>query len=137
MHSQGFTSFGLVISIFLLQLFCFGTLRLLSSLRDGINRHQVHTGMELFKYNNDILTDGSLSSLPPAQSTRPKGECGGCVHPHAYAPVRAWQEHHLSGSCLVYSNVLGVSVLQVGGYVKTDALFGTEILNGSLSTDYL
>lgn len=144
MHSQGFTYFALVISIFLLQLFCLGTFRLLSSFRNGINRHQIHTRMELFKYNNitniaitDILTDGSLSSLPPVQSTSPKGEYGGGVHSHAYSLVRAWQEHHLSGSCAVYRNVLRVAVLQLERHVKTDVCFGIEILNGSLSTDYL
>lgn len=136
MHSQGFTSFGLVISIFLLQLFCFGTFRLLSSFRAGINRHQIHTRMELFKHNNDILTDGVLSSLSPAQSTRPKEEHGGCVRSHALVGG-AWQECHLSESCSGYRNVLRVSVLQIEGCVKTDALFGTEIQNGSLSTAYL
>lgn len=93
--------------------------------------------MELFRYKNDILTDGILPSLSPAQSTRPKEEHGGCVHSHAYALERAWQECHLSESCLGYRNVLRVSVLQIEGYVKTDALFVMEILNGSLSTSYI
>lgn len=130
-------SFSLVIAIFLLQLLGFGTFRLLCSLRTGINRHQIHTRMELFKYKTDILPDGILSSLSPAQSTRPKEEHGGCVPSHANALVRAWQECHLSESCLGYGSVLWVSVLQIEGYVKTDALFGIEILNGSLSTAYL
>lgn len=105
---SGFHFFCLVISIFLLQLFYLGIFRLLSSLRAGINRHQIHTRMWLFKHKNGILTDGILSSLSPAQSTRPKEEHGGCVHSHAL--VRAWQECHLSESCLGYRNVLRVSV---------------------------
>lgn len=135
MHSQGFTSFGLVISILLLQLLCLSIHRLLSSLRTGINRHHIHTRMWLFKPENGILTDGILSSLSPAQSTRPKEEHGGCVCSHAL--VREWQECHLSESCLGYRNVLRVSVLQIEGCVKADALFGIEILSGSLSTSYL
>lgn len=137
MHSKGFISFGLVISIFLLQLFCFGTFRLLSSLKAGINRHQICSRMDLFKYKNDILPDGILSSLSPAQSTRSKEEYGACVHSHAYALVRAWQECHLSESCSGYRSVLRISVLPIEACVKTDALFGAEVLNGSCSTAHL
>lgn len=139
MHSKGFTSSSLLrFSHFniLTKLFCFGTFRLLSSLRAGINRHQICSRMDFFKYKNDILPNGILSSLSPAQSTRPKEEYGGCVHSHAYALVRTRQECHLSESCSGYRNVLRVSVLPIEGCVKTDALYGTEILNGSLSTGH-
>lgn len=104
----------------------------------GWNKQTSNTHQNgVVKYKNDILADGILSSLSPAQSTRPKEEHGGCVHSHAYTLVRAWQECHLTESSLGYGNVLRVSVLQIEGCVKTDALFGIEILNGSLSTAHL
>lgn len=136
-HSHSFTCFGLVISIFFLRLLSFGTFRLLSSLRAGVNRHQIPTRMELLKCTSDILSKVSCSRLSPAQPSSPKQERAGCEPSNASALVGAWQNCQLREGSLGHSDAWRLPVLQTEGYVKPDALSGAEILNGSLATGYL